>query len=29
MAWVGAMNGIHNRAQEAVLHDIVYVEAHV
>ena len=29
MAWVGAMNSIHNRAQEVVLHDIVYAEAHV
>ena len=24
MAWVGAMSNIHNRAQEIVLHDIVY-----
>jgi len=29
MAWIGAMNNIPNRAQEAVLHDIVYAEAHV
>lgn len=28
MAWVGAMNSIHNRAQEAVLHDIVCAEEH-
>ena len=28
MAWVGVMNNIHNRAQEIVLHDIVYAEAH-
>lgn len=28
MAWVGAMNSIHNRAQEVVLHDIVYTGAH-
>lgn len=28
MAWVGAMNNIHNRAQEIVLHDIVYMGVH-
>lgn len=24
MAWVGAMNNIHNRAEEIVLHDLIY-----
>lgn len=24
MAWVGRMNSIHNRAEEIVLHDLVY-----
>ena len=25
MAWVGAMNNIRNRAEEVVLHDLIYV----
>lgn len=24
MAWVGAMNNIHNRAEEIVLHDLIF-----
>ena len=24
MAWIGAMNNIHNRAEEIVLHDLIY-----
>ena len=24
MAWIGAMNSIHNRAEEIVLHDLIY-----
>ena len=28
MAWVCAMSNIYNRAQEVVLHDIVYTGAH-
>ncbi|MBR1565135.1 MAG: TnpV protein [Oscillospiraceae bacterium] len=26
MAWVGKMNSIHSRAEEIVLHDLVYTE---
>ena len=26
MAWVGKMNSIHNRAEEIVLHELVYTE---
>ena len=29
MAWVGAMNNIHNRAEEIVLREIIYGEAAV
>ena len=26
MAWIGAMNGIRNRAEEIILHEMIYVE---
>lgn len=26
MAWVGKMNSIHNRAEEIVLHELIYTE---
>lgn len=29
MAWVGAMNSIHNRAEEIVLHELIYGEVAV
>ncbi len=29
MAWVGAMNSIHNRAEEIILHEMIYGEGAV